>query len=254
MQGREAELEAIVVMVEEEWVREALWGVQTSADAPWGQVQGGDAARATTPQVHFLHDAPSHLPYVVDSHIFRMPSARKPILSALVAFAGHWSRYVHASVTYQQCAGALSGPDVSANFVQALAENAVLARALLEGVGVCARALGRRFAAGGRVMYTVLIPLMERLADPSPSVAAAAAAAVGSICLHCGYGGLEELVRANAHHVVEGLCRQLRHLDSHPRCTPRSPTRVLPVFPAALSHQTNCHLDGTLHTSRTFRW
>ncbi len=78
--------------------------------------------------------------------------------------------------------------------VQVLAQNAVLARALLEGVGAFARALGHRFAAGGRLMYTVLIPLLERLADPCPSVASSAAAAVGSLCLHSGYSGLEDLV------------------------------------------------------------
>ena len=75
-----------------------------------------------------------------------------------------------------------------------IAENAVLARALLEGIGAFAHALGRRFAAGGRLMYTVLIPLLERLADPCPSVASSAAAAVGSLCLHSGYSSLEHLV------------------------------------------------------------
>lgn len=143
---------------------------------------------------------------------------------------------------------------------QAIGENAALARALVEGVGVCARALGPDFVAGGRCMYTVLIPLLERIADPSPSVAAAASAAVGSICIHCGYSSFEQLVlcllleylrtlmaishmkkcadvfvvccldgrwhewtkfalqvRANADYVVDGLCKQLRHLDNHPR-------------------------------------
>ncbi len=75
-----------------------------------------------------------------------------------------------------------------------MGENAVLARALVEGVGVCAQALGPAFAVGGRCMYTVLIPLLERLADPSPSVSAAAWAAVGSICIHCGYSSFEHLV------------------------------------------------------------
>ncbi|KAK9915923.1 hypothetical protein WJX75_006066 [Coccomyxa subellipsoidea] len=138
------QLEAIVVMVQEEWVREPLWGVPTSAEP-----SHGDAGPSLTPQV--------------------------------------------------------------------LAENALLARALLEGVGAFGRALGRRYAAGGRLMFTVLIPALERLADPCPSVASAASAAVASICLHCGYTGLEELVQANADYIVDGLCRQLRHLDNHPR-------------------------------------
>ncbi|CAL8470133.1 g9675 [Coccomyxa elongata] len=140
----QAEVEAMVVMIEEEWVREPLWGVITSTETSQHE---SDAS--LTPQV--------------------------------------------------------------------LAQNAVLAKALLEGVGAFARALGHRFAAGGRLMYTVLIPLLERLADPCPSVASSAAAAVGSLCLHSGYSGLEDLVRENADYIVDGLCRQLRHLDSHPR-------------------------------------
>ena len=36
--------------------------------------------------------------------------------------------------------------------------------------------------------------LLERLADPCPSVSAAAAAAIGSFCVHCGYPSFDELV------------------------------------------------------------
>ena len=72
--------------------------------------------------------------------------------------------------------------------LQVLGENALLARVLLEGVvGVFARALGARCRADGRLMYTVLIPVLERMADPCPSVSAAAAAAIGSLCAHGGY-------------------------------------------------------------------
>ena len=77
---------------------------------------------------------------------------------------------------------------------QVLGENALLARVLLEGVGAFARALGGRYRASGRLMYTVLIPLLERLADPCPSVSAAAAAAIGSLCVHSGYASFDELV------------------------------------------------------------
>lgn len=158
---------------------------------------------------------------------------------------------------------------------QVLGENALLARVLLEGVGSFARALGMRYRRNGRLMYTVLIPVLERLADPCPSVSAAAGAAMGSLCLHSGYSSFNELVgvlstaasfsscpaspshrvlalsppmiiptafactlytcsqgrselcmnskmwgmqvRGNADYIVDGLCRQLRHLESHPR-------------------------------------
>lgn len=75
-----------------------------------------------------------------------------------------------------------------------LGENALLARVLLEGVGAFSRALRGRYRASGRLMYAVLIPLLERLADPCPSVSAAAAAAVGSLCVHSGYASFDELV------------------------------------------------------------
>ena len=78
--------------------------------------------------------------------------------------------------------------------LQVLGENALLARVLLEGVGGFARALGTRCRADGRLMYTVLIPVLERMADPCPSVSAAAAAAIGSLCAHGGYSTFDELV------------------------------------------------------------
>lgn len=50
-------------------------------------------------------------------------------------------------------------------------------------------------------------------ADGAQLVAAAAQAAVGSICWWCGYGGsLRRLVGANADYVVDGMCRQLRQV------------------------------------------
>ena len=75
-----------------------------------------------------------------------------------------------------------------------LGENPLLARVLLEGVGAFPRALGRRYRDSGRLMYTILIPVLERLADPCPSVSAAAAAAISSLCVHCGYPSFDELV------------------------------------------------------------
>ena len=48
------ELESLVELVQREWVREALWGVPTTAEALWeqqGAHGGADAAAAVTPQV-----------------------------------------------------------------------------------------------------------------------------------------------------------------------------------------------------------
>ncbi|KAL0049229.1 hypothetical protein WJX82_009193 [Trebouxia sp. C0006] len=100
---------------------------------------------------------------------------------------------------------------------QALGENAVLIRALLEAVGTFARLLGPRFASNGLILRKVLLLLLERLADPCPSVAASAGAALGSLCLHCNYPSRQALLTHNANYLVDGLCRQLRSLQSHPR-------------------------------------
>ena len=90
---------------------------------------------------------------------------------------------------------------------QVLGENALLVRVLLEAVGVCGRALGQQFCNNGRLIYTVLIPVLERLADPCPSVSAAAAAAIGSLCMHCGYATFDELVSLYSHPEPRGLSR-----------------------------------------------
>ncbi|GLC59559.1 hypothetical protein PLESTB_001500300 [Pleodorina starrii] len=101
---------------------------------------------------------------------------------------------------------------------QALGENVMLLRVVLEAVGAAARAVGRRFATQGRLLRAVLVPLLELLGDPSPPVAAAADTALQSICLHCGYGGsLSSLLGANADYVVDSLCGRLRDLQRHPR-------------------------------------
>ena len=162
LHAHEAELEAIVVMIQEEWVREPLWGVPTSAEP-----SHGDAGPSLTPQV---------TPHPQQHPLYNLSG----VFPTRGCCTHCW--YVRQGVS-------------SACPVQVLAENALLARALLEGIGAFGRALGRRYAAGGRLMFTILIPALERLADPCPSVASAASAAVASICLHCGYAGLEELVR-----------------------------------------------------------
>jgi hypothetical protein len=69
---------------------------------------------------------------------------------------------------------------------QVLGENALLSRALAECCGAIARGLGPRMAATGRLMRCVLLPLLERLADPCPLAAQAAGVALGAVCTHCG--------------------------------------------------------------------
>ncbi|KAK9788844.1 hypothetical protein WJX73_002626 [Symbiochloris irregularis] len=100
---------------------------------------------------------------------------------------------------------------------QVLAENAVLARALLEGVGVCARACGPRFASSGKLLRQVLLPLLERLGDGCTAVAAAAHDVLACLCANCGYAGQQALVEANTDYIVDALCSQLRAIDRHPR-------------------------------------
>jgi len=48
-------------------------------------------------------------------------------------------------------------------------------------------------------------------------------------CLTRRYAGLEALVASNADYVVDGLCRQLRHLDEHPRCAMPASACALPA-------------------------
>eukprot|EP00884_Botryococcus_braunii_P020253 jgi/Botrbrau1/6911/Bobra.67_3s0029.1 len=96
-------------------------------------------------------------------------------------------------------------------------ENIVLSRALLEAVGVFAQSVGVRYATSGPLLRIALLPVLERLGDPAAAVASSAAAAFGCICRASGYSGLPDIVAGNADYIVDGLCAQLRELDSHPR-------------------------------------
>lgn len=101
--------------------------------------------------------------------------------------------------------------------LQAVGENIVLARSLLEAVGVLAQSVGARYATSGALLRVTLLPVLERLGDPAAAVASSAAAAFGCICRASGYAGLPDLVTANADYIVDGLCAQLRELHAHPR-------------------------------------
>lgn len=67
---------------------------------------------------------------------------------------------------------------------QQLGEHALALRVLLDAVGSLAVVLGPRFAANGRVLRPLLMPLLERLGDPCAFVAAAAGGAAAVVCLH----------------------------------------------------------------------
>lgn len=104
--------------------------------------------------------------------------------------------------------------------LQVLGANALLLRCLIDCVGTSARCAGPAFSSNSSstLLRSCLLPLLERMADPCPLVSTAAAGSLDSICRHTGYPlGLSALVGANADYVVDGVCRQLRSLQQHPR-------------------------------------
>lgn len=101
--------------------------------------------------------------------------------------------------------------------MQVLGTNLMLIRGLLDAVGTFAHALGTEYASSGILLRAVLVPLLERLGDPSPAVAVAAEEVLMVVCDSCGYANLQDLVAQNLDYIVDGLCAQLRQIDSHPR-------------------------------------
>lgn len=93
----------------------------------------------------------------------------------------------------------------------------ILIRSLLDAVGTLARVLGKQYATEGAFLRIAILPLLERLGDPSPAVAGIAEDVIRSICGHCGYSGLQELVSQNLDYIVDGVCAQLRDIEKHPR-------------------------------------
>ncbi|GBG85182.1 hypothetical protein CBR_g39747 [Chara braunii] len=98
-----------------------------------------------------------------------------------------------------------------------LHDNAILQTVLLEGLAVFARALGRRFVSEGGLLACTLQQVLDKLGDPHPSVSEAAKLTLDSICVFCGYPSPRKLIAANADYVVDALCRNLHHLELHPR-------------------------------------
>lgn len=152
-------------------------------------------------------------------------SARKIVVtngSRLPGHELHWSMQQDvccASVLWLQAYDACE-PNARAVCWQEMGENGMLIRSSLHAVGVFARALGPEFS--GALLRAVLLPLLERLGDSSASVSEAAEEALASVCLHCGYEGLQELVGRNIDYVVDGVCAQFRHMEHHPRYETRA--------------------------------
>ncbi|KAG1680797.1 hypothetical protein FOA52_008130 [Chlamydomonas sp. UWO 241] len=123
-----------------------------------------------------------------------------------------------ALTAQQQAMAASSPPPSEQSSAHTLAANAALAASLACAVGVCCRCLGDRLSTLGRPLRAALLPLLERLADPSRHVCGAASAALSTLCAACGFpGGLPQLVGRNADYVIDAVCAQLRDLPRHPR-------------------------------------
>ena len=106
----------------------------------------------------------------------------------------------------------------SAWLLQELGTNLILIRSLLEAVGTFARILGTRFASSGQLLRIVLLPLLERLGDPSPAVGMAAHEVIQAICSSCAYSDLQRAgIPEFGLFIVDGLCAQLRDIEKHPR-------------------------------------
>lgn len=102
--------------------------------------------------------------------------------------------------------------------IRKLGYNILLLRSALECIGSCASAMGNEFSKHGQLVRLVLLPLLEKLADPAPLVVSSCEASLQCICTHCGYdGSLTKLIGENVDYVIDGICRQLRLIDEHPR-------------------------------------
>lgn len=112
----------------------------------------------------------------------------------------------------------LTSSSSSSSIMKHLGSNVLLQRAALECIGTAARVVGITLFTNGKFMRLVLLPLFEKLADASPLVASSADAALTSICVHCGCNGsMNTLISRNVDYIIDGLCRQLRNVQQHPR-------------------------------------
>lgn len=106
-------------------------------------------------------------------------------------------------------------------FLQALGENIILAKSLIEAIAVFAMSLGPKYASSGFLLRETLLPLCGRLGDPCQAVQASAEISVKTLCSACNYSGLKELIEQNIDYIVDGMCTQLREIDRFPRLTPQ---------------------------------
>ena len=124
--------------------------------------------------------------------------------------------------------------------LQALGENVILIRSLLDAVGCCARVLGPPFASEGTPLRVILLPLLERLGDPCPSVATTADDAITSICLHCNYPGKSHL----SQHIISRCKVICLEYVTHHSATSNS------GLPLRSSHR--CKIYSVCNTAQTF--
>ncbi|CAM6129670.1 unnamed protein product [Calypogeia fissa] len=117
--------------------------------------------------------------------------------------------------------------------VHTFQDNIMLQKVLVDGVGVLGIALGKAFEECG-YLGLVLFPLLEKLASPSYHIQSAAAVVLNTLCSHCEYASVRELVVANVDLVIDSLCRQFRHLTMYPNA---------PNLLAAILHHTNVSAD-----------
>lgn len=95
--------------------------------------------------------------------------------------------------------------------------NAILLQRCLVFVGVAARCLKVGFVDDGECTVTCLLPVVERYAEDSQYVSAAAKDTVHGICRFCGYpGGLRDLIRGNMDYIIDGMCTRLRQPSLYP--------------------------------------
>ncbi|GIL65910.1 hypothetical protein Vafri_19550 [Volvox africanus] len=203
---------------------EVVIGASNAWVAPLGTPQAPEAGTVAEPQSQpFLAADPVFESTVLGllQDLMRPGITKLPTHNSDGAFGRHAANAAAAAgapLSYDDVVHPNMATQRNALAAQTLGENVMLLRAVLEALGTAARAVGPRFASQGRLLRTVLMPLLELLGDPSPPVAAAADTALQSICVHCGYGGsLTSLLGANADYVVDSLCARLRDLQHHPR-------------------------------------
>ena len=103
-------------------------------------------------------------------------------------------------------------------------ESEAMACARLRTVGCIASAIGDKFTTRAGLLPAVILPSLSCLGDGSASPGAsstrigrAATRCCALLAQSCGYGSLTRMVQANADHIVDGMCLQLRDVAGNPR-------------------------------------